>query len=166
MAREPVRKSRTSTRPRQFDLSQRDPYLASLSIGEYAACTGVSTEAIRFYEHEGLIPPAVRAGSGRYRRYRPMDIERLRFIRHARDLGFSLDEIRELLTLADESPARNCTAVNRIARAHLAQVEMKIAQLSALRAELDRIIGTCNEIVPVSECRILAALGGSEAGAR
>jgi DNA-binding transcriptional MerR regulator len=135
--------------------------MASLSIGEYAACTGVSAEAIRFYEREGLIPPAVRAGSGRYRRYRPMDIERLRFIRHARALGFSLDEIRELLILADGNPARECSDVNRIARSHLAQVDAKLEQLSALRAELDRIIGTCNAVVPVAECRILAALGSA-----
>lgn len=71
MAREPIRESRQSSRPRQPDLTVRDPHAPSLSIDEYAACTGVSSEAIRFYEQEGLIPVAVRAGSGRYRRREP-----------------------------------------------------------------------------------------------
>jgi DNA-binding transcriptional MerR regulator len=134
---------------------------APLTIGELAHRTGVSAEAIRYYEREGVVPVAARGGAGHYRLYRESDVERLRFIRRARDLGFSLDEVRELLALADGSPERACNDVNRIARAHLAQVESKLAQLTALRAELDRVIGACHGVVPVAECRILAALSGA-----
>ena len=131
-----------------------------LSIGELAARAGVTPEAVRYYEREGVVPPAARGGPGRYRKYGDADVDRLRFIRRARDLGFSQEEVRELLTLADGSPDRSCTDVNRIACAHLAQVDAKLAQLASLRIELDRIIGECNGIVPVAECRILGALSG------
>lgn len=136
----------------------------TLTIGELATRTGVTAEAIRYYEREGVVPAAARGGPGRYRQYGEADAERLRFIRRARELGFSLDEVRELLTLADGSPSRPCTDVNRIARAHLAQVDVKLAQLSALRTELDRVIGECGGIVPVADCRILGALSGANAG--
>lgn len=133
---------------------------AGLTIGELAARTGVTAEAIRYYEREGVVPPAARGGAGRYRRYGEADAERLRFIRRARDLGFSLDEVRGLLALADGDPARPCDDVNRIARAHLAQVDAKLAQLGALRAELEGVIEACGGVVPVAECRILGALAG------
>ena len=133
---------------------------AGLTIGELAARAGVTPEAIRYYEREGVVPPAARGGAGRYRKYGEADLERLRFIRRARDLGFSLDEVRELLVLADGDPARPCAEVDRIARAHLAAVDAKLVQLTALRAELDRVIGDCAGGVPVAECRILGALSG------
>ena len=131
-----------------------------VSIGELAALAGVTAEAIRYYEREGVLPAAVRRGTGRYRQYSDTDVVRLRFIRRARDLGFSLDEVRELVALAEGDPARSCTDVNRIANAHLVQVDAKLAQLTMLRSELDRIIAGCNNIVPVAECHILGALGG------
>ena len=132
--------------------------MSNWTIGELATQTGVSVEAIRFYEREGVIPRAARGGAGRYRRYDTADAERLRFVRHARELGFSLDNVRELLSLAGGGPTRHCTDVNRIARSHLAEVESKLARLTALRVELQRLIRECDEIVPVAECRILAAL--------
>ncbi len=131
-----------------------------VTIGELAALAGVTAEAIRYYEREGVLPAPVRRGTGRYRRYSDADVVRLRFIRRARDLGFSLDEVRELVALAEGDPARSCTDVNRIANAHLVQVDAKLAQLTMLRAELDRIIAGCNQVVPVAECRILGVLGG------
>ena len=133
-----------------------------LTIGELATRAGVTPEAIRYYEREGVVPRATRSGPGRYRHYGESDVERLRFIRRARELGFSLDEVRELLALADGSPSRPCYDVNRIARAHLEQVDAKLAQLTALRAELDRVISECNGVVPVADCRILGALSGAE----
>ena len=131
-----------------------------LTIGELATHTGVTAETIRYYEREGVVPRAARSGPGRYRRYTGADVERLRFIRRARDLGFSLGEVRELLALADGTPDRACTDVDRIARAHLAQVDAKLAQLTALRVELDRVVNACNSTVPIAECRILATLSG------
>lgn len=125
-------------------------------IGALAERTGVTAETIRYYERVGVLPQPVRGNAG-YRRYGPADVERLSFVRRARDLGFSLDEVRELLSLADE-PDRPCAEVDQLARAHLAQVEAKIAQLAALRAELVRVIGACRGGVAVSDCRILHAL--------
>jgi DNA-binding transcriptional MerR regulator len=129
-----------------------------LGIGQLAARTGVTAETIRYYERAGVVPRAVRRGTGRYRQYDEADVERLRFIRHARELGFGLDEVRELLSLAHGDPTHDCADVNRIARAHLAQVESKLAQLTALQTELARVIGACERIVPVADCRILEAL--------
>ncbi|MEJ7813043.1 MAG: helix-turn-helix domain-containing protein [Gemmatimonadaceae bacterium] len=133
---------------------------APLTIGELATQSGVTPETIRYYEREGVVPEAAREGAGRYRRYGAADAERLRFIRRARDLGFSLGEVRELLALADGNPRDPCCDVNRIARAHLAQVDAKLAQLAALRTELDRVINACDGVVAVAECRILGALSG------
>jgi DNA-binding transcriptional MerR regulator len=129
-----------------------------LGIGQLAARTGVTAETIRYYERAGVVPRAMRHGSGRYRQYDEADVERLRFIRRARELGFGLDEVRELLSLAHGDPAHDCADVNRIARAHLAQVELKLAQLTALQSELGRVIRACKRIVPVADCRILEAL--------
>jgi MerR family mercuric resistance operon transcriptional regulator len=133
-----------------------------LTIGELAARAGVTAEAIRYYEREGVVPAAARGGAGRYRRYTEADTTRLRFIRRARDLGFSLHEVRGLLALAEGNPGRSCTDVNRIARAHLAQVDAKLAQLTKLRAELDRVIASCGGVVPVAKCHILGTLSGTE----
>lgn len=134
------------------------PSTGALTIGQLAERAGVTPETIRYYEREGVLPAPARSGAGSYRRYHAADAERLRFIRRARDLGFSLDEVRELLSLAGADPAQPCTDVNRIARAHLTQVDAKLAQLSALRSELAAVIHECGGVVPLSERRILEAL--------
>jgi len=131
----------------------------TLSIGELAGRTGVTAEAIRYYEREGVIPAPVRVGAGRYRRYDAADAERLLFVRRARELGFGLDEVRELLALAAGDPARPCDDVDRIARAHLAEVEGKLARLAALRDELRRLIAGCRGGGAMAECRLLGAMG-------
>ena len=133
----------------------------SLTIGQLAARTGVTPEAIRYYEREGVVPQALRRGAGRYRRYSDADAERLSFIKHARDLGFSLDAVRELLSLADD-PARLCSDVDALARAHLEQVEAKLAQLRALRSELERLVAECRGGRSIAECQILRALGARQ----
>lgn len=138
-----------------------DPVPNDLTIGELAARSGVTPEAIRYYEREGVIPPAARRGAGHYRRYGARDAERLRFVRRARHLGFSLHEVRELLALAVSDPDAPCDEANRIARAHLAQVETKLAQLAALRAELARLVTECDQDVAVADCRLLGALSGA-----
>jgi DNA-binding transcriptional MerR regulator len=129
-----------------------------LTIGELAALTGVTPETIRYYEREGVIPPASRAGAGSYRQYGGADAERLRFVRRARDLGFSLEEVRELLTLAAGDPNRPCGDVNQIAHTHLAQVDTKLAQLGALRRELHRLIEACDRDAALADCSLLSAL--------
>ena len=132
----------------------------TLSIGELAEVTGVTSEAIRYYEREGVIPPATRTGAGSYRQYVAADAERLRFVRRARDLGFSLEEVRELLALASGDPNRPCGDVNQIAHAHLAQVDAKLAQLRALRRELNRLIASCDRDASLADCSLLTALSG------
>jgi DNA-binding transcriptional MerR regulator len=131
-----------------------------LTIGELAEQSGVTAEAIRYYEREGVIPVALRTGAGQYRQYGSKDAQRLRFIRRARDLGFSLSEVRELLSLAEAGPAHSCMEVNRMSRAHLAAVDEKIEQLVSLRRELARVIGDCDGKPFVTDCRILDALNG------
>ena len=135
------------------------PLDASLSIGELAVRTGTTPETIRYYERIGVLPAPSRKGGGRYRRYGSTDVERLRFVRRARALGFSLDEVRELLGLADE-PNRPCAEVDQLARAHLGAVNEKVERLLALRGELQRLIGECEGGRSVAECRIFGALGG------
>lgn len=134
----------------------------NLTIGELSTATGVTPEAIRYYEQEGVLPPAARVGVGRYRRYNQADAERLRFVRRTRELGFSLPRVRDLLDLAQSDPNRPCGEVNKIARAHLSQVDAKLAQLTALRTELDRLIVSCDSNVGIGDCTLLSAL--SDAG--
>lgn len=133
-----------------------------LPISAVAEATGVTADTIRYYERVGLLPrpPRVSAGAlhAGYRRYATADIERLSFIRRARDLGFSLDEIRDLMALAASEPSRPCGEVDALARAHLVQVEAKIAQLAALRDELRQAIEACEGGLGISDCRILGAL--------
>lgn len=131
---------------------------APLVIGELAARTGTTAETIRYYERVGVLPAPARVGGGRYRHYGPADVERLGFVRRARELGFSLEEVRELLGLADQ-PDRPCAEVDQLARTHLARVTDKLTRLTALRDELERVIGACRGGLAVADCRILGALG-------
>lgn len=128
---------------------------ANLSIGDLARLTGTKVNTIRFYEEGGLLPKAERTSSGR-RIYRDADTQRLAFIRRSRSLGFPLDAVRELLTLADDTD-QPCEAVDRIARAHLAEVDRKIVDLSALRSELARVMGSCSHGT-VADCKIIETL--------
>jgi len=101
-----------------------------MKIGELARAAGTSSETIRYYERIGLVRPPVRTGSN-YRDYSADDVERLAFIRHARELGFELSDIRSLIELA-EQPDRDCAEVDAIASRHLAAVEAKIGQLEQI----------------------------------
>jgi Cu(I)-responsive transcriptional regulator len=127
-----------------------------LTIGDLARETGVKVVTVRYYERIGLLPTPVRRGSGAYRSYDSADLGRLSFIRRARDLGFTLDQIRLLLELAEQRD-RDCADVDALAREHLADVERKIADLSALRRELQDLIESCRR-GKVEECRIIEAL--------
>ena len=129
--------------------------VAHLAIGDLARLTGTKVNTIRFYEDGGLLPQAERTASGR-RIYRDEDTRRLTFIRQSRNLGFPLDTVRELLTLADDAN-QSCEAIDRIARVHLAEIDRKIADLSALRSELARVIGSCSQGT-VADCKIIETL--------
>jgi Cu(I)-responsive transcriptional regulator len=114
----------------------------AMQIGEAASRTGVSAKMIRHYEAIGLVPAAGRRASN-YRDYDPEDLHRLGFIRRARDLGFSIDEIRDLLRLwADRR--RSSRDVKRLAEAHIAELDRKIGELKEMRATLTALARACD----------------------
>ena len=133
-----------------------------MKIGELASATSTKVETVRYYEKIGLLAPPART-SANYRAYGNEHLARLSFIRRARDLGFTLEAVRELLTLSDDK-ARSCEAVDSIARVHLADIERKISDLAALRTELDRVIGSCRRGT-VGDCKIIETLGPKDARA-
>ncbi len=117
---------------------------------------GIGIETVRYYEREGLIPPPPRSTGG-YRRYSDDSVRRLTFIRQAKALGFSLAEIRELLSLSADSQASS-HAVKQLAEQRLADIDNRIAALERMRAALAHVTGQCPGDVPRAECPILAAL--------
>jgi len=128
----------------------------ALTIGDLGKATGTKIETIRYYERIGLLPKPPRT-RGNYRNYGSAELGRLSFIRRARDLGFSIDQVRALLALSDDRQ-RDCATVDRIAAEHLREVERKLADLAALRRELKAVIDSC-EGGTVADCRIIEALG-------
>jgi Cu(I)-responsive transcriptional regulator len=124
-------------------------------IGALAEATGTKVETIRYYERIGLLPEPGRTRSN-YRSYSEVHLGRLSFIRRARDLGFTLEQIRALLELS-ESRNSDCGTVDAIAQDHLRDVERKIADLKALRRELRDLIGQCQKGA-IAECRIIGSL--------
>lgn len=127
-----------------------------MKIGELSRATGTNIETIRYYERIALLPAPARTAAN-YRSYGDEHRARLAFVRHSRELGFTIGEIRSLLDLSDH-PERECGEADRIATAHLEQVEEKIAQLAALRDELTRIVGRCRGGL-AQDCRVIEALG-------
>ncbi len=124
------------------------------SIGTLSRDTGCKVETIRYYEKIGLMPAPARSEGGQ-RRYHPSHRERLRFIRHGRELGFTLEDIRELLALSASHQH-----ADRIARRHRDAVQARIRSLTALRDELDRMIASCThgEGSQEDECRVIETL--------
>jgi DNA-binding transcriptional MerR regulator len=125
------------------------------SIGEAAKVSGVKVPTIRYYEEIGLLPAPVRTEAGR-RTFGAAEMQRLAFIRHARELGFEIESIRTLLALQDD-PNQSCAAADAIANARLIEVERRIASLIALRAELERMVEGCSH-GHVGECRVIEIL--------
>ena len=128
----------------------------NVSIGELSRQTGVKVPTIRYYEQVGLLSVPART-EGKQRRYGATDIMRLNFIRHGRELGFEVDDIRELLALSAQ-PERPCDDADKITARHLAAVDQRISQLTALRGELTRMLDNCNG-GRVADCRVLESLG-------
>ena len=127
----------------------------NLAIGDLAKRTHVKVPTIRYYEQIGLLPPPART-EGKQRRYSAAEVKRLDFIRHARELGFDIEDIRQLLTLSAE-PQESCHQVDSIARQHLSEIDLRIGRLEALRAELQRMVGECGH-GRVCECRIIEVI--------
>ena len=131
-----------------------------MNIGEAAAASGVSAKMIRHYERIGLVRQSGRTPAG-YRQYQARDVHLLRFVRRARDLGFSLEQIRQLLSLW-EDPARASADVKCLAEAHIAELDARIAALSEMRATLVTLARDCRgDHRP--DCPILADLAAPRA---
>jgi MerR family copper efflux transcriptional regulator len=137
-----------------------DTRAAGLTIGKVARSTGLAIDTVRYYEREGLLEKPARSTSG-YRHYRPDVIARLRFIRQAKDLGFSLSEIKELLTLR-VTPGKSCADVRAHAEHKITDVDRRIASLKRVRGALVRLASACSGKGPVSQCPILEALERKE----
>lgn len=113
-----------------------------MNIGQAAGATGLSARMIRHYESIGLLPASTRTEAG-YRQYAQRDVNMLRFIRHGRDLGFSLDQIRELLNLW-QNRRRSSRQVKALASAHIAQIDQKLTELQGIRATLAHLVHCCH----------------------
>jgi MerR family mercuric resistance operon transcriptional regulator len=137
-----------------------DTPAAGLTIGKVAHSAGLAIDTVRYYEREGLLEKPARSTSG-YRHYRPDVIARLRFIRQAKDLGFSLSEIKELLALR-VTPGKSCADVRAHAEHKIADVDRRIASLKRVRGALVRLASACSGKGPVSQCPILEALERKE----
>lgn len=129
--------------------------MRQMGIGDLSRLTGVKPTTIRWYEAEGWLPPPARTEGG-HRSYGESHLRRLGFIRHSRELGFSMADIRALLALADR-PRDECSAAHAIATAQIAEIDARLRRLQALRGELERMAQGC-EGGQVGECRIIETL--------
>lgn len=130
-----------------------------LTIGRLAKAADIGVETIRFYERERLLPEPARTAGG-YRQYEPATVDRLVFIRRAKALGFSLDEIRELLGLAH--PEGDRAQVKAVTQHKLAQIDRRIDELRRMRTALADLDRQCSGHGPVDGCPIVEALGGQQ----
>jgi len=131
----------------------------TMTIGRLAERAGVNIDTIRYYERNGLLPPPTRRASG-YREYAAGDVERLRFIRRAKELGFALAEIAELLSLTANRHS-DMRGVKRKAEERLSQIEFKIKELQRVRRGLQKLIAACPGQGELGHCPIVTALSGS-----
>jgi DNA-binding transcriptional MerR regulator len=130
-----------------------------LTIGKLSKTAGVKVPTIRYYEEIGLLPEAERS-AGNQRLYGSATMDRLTFIRHARELGFTLEAIRDLLSLSD-TPDQSCAAADQIAKAQLVAVRDRLARLRALEVELERMIAQCAQGT-IADCRVIKVLGNHD----
>ncbi|GAA5218334.1 helix-turn-helix domain-containing protein [Corallincola platygyrae] len=126
-----------------------------MSIGQMSKATGVKVPTIRYYEQQRLITAACRS-EGNQRQYSEQELQRLRFVKHARDLGFSLDDVRELISL-DHQPHASCKNAHSIAAQHLASVRSRLARLKRLEDELERIVSLTDSGAS-DQCSVIKAL--------
>jgi len=131
-----------------------------LTIGKVARGAALAVDTVRYYEREGLLNKPARTAAG-YRYYSSDAVARLRFIRQAKDLGFSLSEIKELLALR-VAPGKSCADVRAHAEHKIADVDRRIASLKRVRGALMKLASACSGKGPVSQCPILEALEHKE----
>jgi MerR family mercuric resistance operon transcriptional regulator len=131
----------------------------NLTVGKLARAAGVGVETIRFYERRGLLQQPPKKATG-YREYSPDDVARIRFIKEAQAIGFTLKDIGELMQLETDSRAQ-CGDVQERAQQKVEMVDRKIAELTRMRAELTRLAACCPSDQPLSECRLTSCLAGT-----
>ncbi len=129
--------------------------MTGLAIGKLAVIASTKVQTIRYYEEIGLIRPFTRTEGG-HRLYGPEDVRRLKFIRHARELGFEIPAIRDLIGLAD-TPTASCADADSIARQHLHEIDSKLERLQALRVEIQGMVDACSS-GRVATCGVIGAL--------
>ncbi len=127
-----------------------------LTIGQLSRRTGVKIPTIRYYENIGLLPEPERS-AGNQRIYGEGAVKRLSFIAHAREIGFSLEQVGELLNLADD-PQKPCEQANEIARQHLRDIESRMKRLASLKKELLNMVRVCDANGTIAECRVIETL--------
>jgi Hg(II)-responsive transcriptional regulator len=130
--------------------------MSVLSIGQVAKQTGVTVETVRFYEKRGLIEQARRTASG-YRQYSPGTVKRVRFIQHAKDAGFTLNDIAELLALR-QAPGETCAPIRERAREKIEAVDSRLRDLQRIRDALSKLVGKCDANDPMGDCPIMESL--------
>ncbi len=133
--------------------------MQTMNIGRLAELAEVNIDTIRYYERQKLLPPAARTASG-YRQYTESDLERLRFILRSKELGFTLAEIGDLLSLTKHRES-DMRGVKRKAEQRLDQVEQKIAELKRVKRGLRKLIDACPGEGKLESCPIVAALSGA-----
>ena len=137
--------------------------MSTLTIGKLAKQANMTVETLRYYEHRGLITPQRRTSAG-YRLYLPNALHRLRFIRRAQSLGFSLDEIADLLSLSDK-PAESAGDVKRITQARISDIESRLRDLERMKTALSDLERRCTgHRISTADCPILAALNQDDQG--
>ncbi|GJM10061.1 MAG: Cu(I)-responsive transcriptional regulator [Lysobacteraceae bacterium] len=141
-----------------MESAQRSNDMTRFSIGQVAKQAGVAIDTVRYYERTGLLEPAARLASG-YRRYGSIELKRLRFIRRAKTLGFSLHDIRVLLALSEE---KDIAQVKRLAQSKLQDINNKIEDLESVRTGLSALIEACPGHERAEGCPILNALSQEE----
>ena len=137
-----------------------NPTTPSFTIGTVAKRAGVPIDTIRYYEREGLLPEPLRRASG-YRSYNETAVRQLRFIRRAKDLGFTLEEIRDLLALSSDRRG-GVKAVRKRAEQRLASIDARIAELMRIRKGLQQLVEACPGHGDPEHCPILRALADEE----
>jgi MerR family mercuric resistance operon transcriptional regulator len=131
----------------------------NLTVGKLAEAAGVGVETIRFYEKRGLVEQPERRGSG-YRIYQPEDVTRIRFIKNAQALGFSLKEIGDLIELERDARSQ-CSDLQVRTDAKIRVIDQKIEELSRMRSELQRLSSSCSSDQPLSDCKLMNCMAGA-----
>lgn len=140
--------------------AEADDITPRLPIGALAKRTGLTVEGIRFYEKAGILRAPART-AGQHRLYSRAELERLNFIRRARLLGFTLDEVRALLRFADPIGVRSCADAHRLATKHLADIQAKLSDLKKMEKVLRGMVASCADGT-LPECPLIETLSGSE----